>query len=545
MFSILKIATENDSEEQTGLADPNGEPNELEKANEMVQNEESTEPETVVKIANYKEELAALKEQQKQESDTVDEEVNDQPETQEDEGMDDNSSDDEDDSDTSAEEDSDSSEDSDTTDDSKETNDEVPDASEGLSKEDSKQLNDATEAYCTLHKLNMVAQKAKNRNSLTTAAFEMLQISLEGIKASLGVSKVAKYNIPAIESFDSYTNRQKYTDSVTQALEGIVSDVWDAIVRMFKAIVNWVSDFLFNKKKSINGARNDLRTIKISNKSLIKGIEKKEELKSKSSDSFSNVAEVPHFKSKEGRLLLAPGMGEPNMESVNKSLVLMTTVLAELTLKLDKLTNDFNNAIAELFNANTKEQVEEITKRSFIGLQLDTKNLEKTNLIKGEELSEFVAYKTHVLTLNKGYYFKFIEERDPLKIDKRLLREQRFGTYYGDDEMAGAKIPLISTVEGANVVIKWLENITSIREGNNKSFNIVKNNLAVYEKEVSKFRGENTPLGNSLARVLGTYCTLYSNVLIKGYATIDNSYEQYYKILTALHSESVKEYGAS
>ena len=64
MSKFLSIATEENIPAEGGLVDPNGKPDELEKANDMVQNEDTTDPAKVVKIANYKEELAALKEQQ-------------------------------------------------------------------------------------------------------------------------------------------------------------------------------------------------------------------------------------------------------------------------------------------------------------------------------------------------------------------------------------------------------------------------------------------------------------------------------------------------
>ena len=73
MSKLLNIAFEEDETSAGGLGDPDGKPNELEKANNMVQNEDSTEPGNVVKIANYKEELAALKEQQGTQDETTDE----------------------------------------------------------------------------------------------------------------------------------------------------------------------------------------------------------------------------------------------------------------------------------------------------------------------------------------------------------------------------------------------------------------------------------------------------------------------------------------
>ena len=250
MSKFLSIATEEDTPAEGGLADPNGKPDELEKANNMVQNEDTTDPAKVVKIANYKEELAALKEQQQAQGDETTDptdstgDAGSTEDTGSTEGEGDGS-DAETPSDTeSTDEDVSSDESAGDEDEANAEDSEVDE--EGMTDEDAAQLTEATESYTTLTKLRKVILSAKERNNFSNTALEMFNISVESIKTRLGMDHSQKYEMPAMEDLSGFTARQKYTDAMVVAFEGIVNDVWQAIVRMFKALSDWIKDFFFN-----------------------------------------------------------------------------------------------------------------------------------------------------------------------------------------------------------------------------------------------------------------------------------------------------------
>ena len=153
MSKLLNIAFEEDETSAGGLGDPDGKPNELEKANNMVQNEDSTEPGNVVKIANYKEELAALKEQQGTQDETTDE-ASGPTEPSEDTGSTESTGDGSDDTDPDDDESTDGDESSekpeeDETDSKDDSSDDAVD-DEGMTDSDVDQLTGATESYTSM-----------------------------------------------------------------------------------------------------------------------------------------------------------------------------------------------------------------------------------------------------------------------------------------------------------------------------------------------------------------------------------------------------------
>ena len=269
MSKFLSIATEEDIPAEGGLVDPNGKPDELEKANDMVQNEDTTDPAKVVKIANYKEELAALKEQQQVQSDETTDPTDSTGDTgsAEDTGSTEGKGDG---SDAKASDDAESTDEDVSSDeptgDEDEANAKDSEVDEkGMSDEDAAQFTEATESYTTLTKLRKVILSAKERNNFSNTALEMFNISVESIKTRLGMDHTQKYEMPAMEDLSGFTARQKYTDALVVAFEGIVNDVWQAIVRMFKALSDWIKDFFFNKQKTVKGAREDLKSVEVSN----------------------------------------------------------------------------------------------------------------------------------------------------------------------------------------------------------------------------------------------------------------------------------------
>ncbi|MEG3033991.1 MAG: hypothetical protein RR877_00690 [Aurantimicrobium sp.] len=548
MSKFLSIATEDETPADGGLADPNGKPDELEKANDMVQNEDSTDPAKVVKIANYKEELAALQEQQEAAGDETTDPTNptgDAGATEDTgsaegegdaanaEGSDDPESTDEDVStdESSGDEDEANAEDG-----------EVDE--EGLSDDDAEQLTEATESYATLTRLRKVIHSAKERNNFSNTALEMFSISVESIKTRLGITHETKYEMPAMEDLSGFTARQKYTDAMVVAFEGIVSDVWEAIVRMFRALTGWIKDFFFKKDKSVRGAREDLKAMEASNKSLIKGLEKKEELKGKTKD--GQTVDEPTFSSQRAGDLLVPGKDPSSAASINESFVLMNDSLKEQFKRLNDVAAGYEKLLDDVFKAQEVDDIKNLGARGFISSYLNTNGLEKATMIPGEDLSNYIAFKTPVLTLNTGYYFKFIERGQSKQgIDKNVVKQQRFGSYYGDDSTKGAKIPLINNKDQANKILEWMKAIQANREVIVAKGKALSKDVENYTKTIEQFKSTGNQLDALIAELLGLICVILSNVVVKGYNVIENNYEKYSQLLAAYHAESVKEYGIS
>ena len=548
MSKFLSIATEEDIPAEGGLVDPNGKPDELEKANDMVQNEDTTDPAKVVKIANYKEELAALKEQQQAQGDETTDptdstgDAGSAEDTGSTEGKGDGSDAETSDDAESTDEDVSSDESAGGEDEANAKDSEVDE--EGMTDEDAGQLTEATECYTALTKLRKVILSAKERNNFSNTALEMFNISVESIKTRLGMDHSQKYEMPAMEDLGGFTARQKYTDALVVAFEGIVNDVWQAIVRMFKALSDWIKDFFFNKQKSVKGAREDLKSIEASNKSLVKGLEKREDLKGKTKN--GQTVDVATFSSHRAGDLLVPGKDPSEAKAINESFVLMNDTLKEQFGKLNEIANGYDKLAEDVFKASRFEDFKDLGARGFIGSYLKTNGMEKTTTIPGEDLSNYVAYKTPVLTLNTGYYFKFIESGIAKGgIDKNIVKQQRFGSYYGDDANKGAKIPLISTKEQANKIIEWLKAIQSNREAILAKAAALSKDVDNITSSINQFKATGDQLDAVIAELLSLICIILMKVVVNGYRVIENNYEKYSQLLTAYHTESVKEYGIS
>ena len=413
-----------------------------------------------------------------------------------------------------------------------------------MTDEDAGQLTEATECYTALTKLRKVILSAKERNNFSNTALEMFNISVESIKTRLGMDHSQKYEMPAMEDLSGFTARQKYTDALVVAFEGIVNDVWQAIVRMFKALSDWIKDFFFNKQKSVKGAREDLKSIEASNKSLVKGLEKREELKGKTKD--GQTVKEATFSSLRAGDLLVPGKDPSEAKSINESFVLMNDTLKEQFDKLNEIANGYDKLAEDVFKASGFEDFKDLGARGFIGSYLKTNGMEKTTTIPGEDLSNYVAYKTPVLTLNTGYYFKFIEKGIAKGgIDKNIVKQQRFGSYYGDDANKGAKIPLISTKEQANKIIEWLKAIQSNREAILARAAALSKDVDNITSSINQFKATGDQLDAVIAELLSLICIILMKVVVNGYRVIENNYEKYSQLLTAYHAESVKEYGIS
>ena len=158
----------------------------------------------------------------------------------------------------------------------------------------------------------------------------------------------------------------------------------------------------------------------------------------------------------------------------------------------------------------------------------------------------FVAFKTPVLTLNTGYYYKIFERGNSKQgTDKNLVKQQRFGTYQGDDSNKGVKIPLINTKEQADKVVEWIAAIRKNRETLTAKGEALGKDIENTNKAIAQFKAIGGLVEAGIAELLTLICVILTNVVVKGYQKIDEDYMRYSKLLTAYHAEAVKEYGVS
>lgn len=538
-MKVLNLALEDD-EATTGLADPNGKPNELEKADNMVQNAESTDPAEVVKIANYKQEIEELKRQQEAEGDgTSDDTSEDTGDTSTDESGGDESTTDETSTDETEETtDADNGADVEESDTSESTEEEPVEKTEA----DDEQLNEAVECYGTMTRLRNVIESAKSRNSLSTPAVEMFSISIESIKARLGVTHLSKYKMPAMEDLSGFTARQKHTEAMCVAFEGFVKDVWDAIVRMFKAIATWIGDFFFRTKKSVGGARADLKQMEQSNAILVKNLDKKAELKKKSDDGNSAPVDPVFFENKKGYLLYAPGIGTDQKNGLETSFKLFFETLNEQTVRIGELTKAYSGIANDVWNVASFADADALAKRGYIGDHFKTDGMTKTTDIVGEDLNGFTAYRTPDLPYGLALYIKFIEKGGSSEVTKSNIKQQRYGKISIESGDADMKLPLLDTKEQATAVLGYVKQIQSQREKMLQTIKGINDSVAAATKMITELKGDRAALSDILAEIMVIISSVFSNVSLKGLTIIDNGFDGYSKLLQQYHAATVKEF---
>ena len=536
MSKFFNIGLEEENE--TSLSDPEGKPNELEKADNMVGNSESVDPVEVVKIANYKEELALLKEQEGNSDDETDntestDDTEDSGSTDDGEGeaISDNSESTDDTGDDSAELPDNETDETDSKD-SEVTGEEKTD-------EDDKQLNEAVESFTTLKRIHSVTVKAKERNSLSVDAVKLINISLENIKCKLGVTSTKAFTLPAMEGLDTFTGRQKQSTGLVLALEGIIGDVWKAIVKMFKAIYDWVADFFFNRQKTVKNAKEDIRMVEANNSKLKKGLEKKANA---SATSDGPPVDTPLFKSKSAYLLLAPDVDGDDSKALAESFKHFTETVPPQIDKLNKFTSNFNLVLNELLKSQTVDEIVKVTKLISLKKLFDTTGMPASTSIKGEDLANYEAYATSVTVMNTGFYIKLIDDQHPKSADLKILSGQRYGIYNADTAGVDKKIRLIDTPAAADIVVGYLKKIHTDEENINKSASLVKDMIAFINKTIAELSNDQDAITIELVNLLRISSSILTNVSLKGYIVLGNIFNSYHKLLTQYHTESVKEF---
>lgn len=543
MSKFLNLGLEEAGEE--GLADPEGKPDELEKADQMVQGEESTDPATVVKIANYKEELATLKEQQGTDDDSGDSgedtgSTDDQGGTGE---TADGEAGDAPTDDTSAEEEGDETDGDDDSDSvAAEPAPDASEAGEGMDESDAKQVTEAVENFALVKKLHAVVDLSQSRNSLSQPAMEIINLSLENIRNRLGVHEMRSFQIPAMENIASFTNRQKYTDALTLSLENIAMDILNTIKKMFKAILNWVSDYLLGGKKTLAAGRADLKKSTEAHKKLIKGLEKKAELEKKSPDgAISNTP--PLFKNKKAYALLVPDAPGQNLENdLGVSFERFDAVILSQLYKLSDFIGKISPVIDSVFKTQEVSELAKIDQELLIKNLFDTNGMKATTNAPGVFTQGYDVYVTDWMPLAQAFYVKTIESSVNTSTDMDSFKNQEYGVLKNDQVNVDLELPLISSVKYADTVLKALTTFTNHQTGIVAQITYIEKVL----EEVSRRLDDKSTLQNvnsvEMMRLLKLIYFLMNGFALKGFIILRNSVKSYCDLLTDYHAQSVKEY---
>ena len=146
----------------------------------------------------------------------------------------------------------------------------------------SKSLSNATDDMVSLGRVNEVLEENEdNLDSMPESSQEVMRVAVESIRARL----VGKRD--SVVSLETFKSKQQLSYAIEEN-KGVISRAWDAIVKFFKSIYDWIVG-LFSKKKNIEKevvvkAEATLDTVK-------KAIQKKEN-KTENSNTPSDANQV-------------------------------------------------------------------------------------------------------------------------------------------------------------------------------------------------------------------------------------------------------------
>ena len=253
---FINIATEEENQDKE-KANPESvdlNPNEAEKAKEAVENQDSTETKRVLQVANYKEELAIIlaSNQDDDSSENQDEQPAEKPDTNTEDNPDD-ASDDEVKKENTTEEDSEEEEAPDPTTEMGEADDSKSDeevAQEQFIVQGYKMASEAIDSMYEMSKYHGIVKRSSELGGINKQTAKIIATAFEHHCEKTGFNN--KEIIPALESFNSFTNSVVSTKQLNVAIENFLETVWEAIKKFFKSIWNWIMDLLSGKKKVSN-----------------------------------------------------------------------------------------------------------------------------------------------------------------------------------------------------------------------------------------------------------------------------------------------------
>ena len=185
---------------------------EVDRAIEAQKAEDSTATNDLSKVANYREELDKIKEQ------------NNDGSTDNSTGSTDNS-------------------------DGGDSPDEMTKATTEPSEENLEVAEEAIQVQATLVRMNNVLGASLDRGGISDSSSALaIESIINSMKARLGVPMTPSGI--SMEAFDSISLRTVSTESLMRSVSETVKRVWEAIVKFFKGIFAWVKEFLTGAKRS-------------------------------------------------------------------------------------------------------------------------------------------------------------------------------------------------------------------------------------------------------------------------------------------------------
>jgi hypothetical protein len=553
----LETTDDQELDNQENLPEPTEKPNETEKAIELVDGENSTDPEVVVKLANYKEELEALKQAKEPEPEepTDNEEASDtdDSETSEtDREPDEGESDKEPDSEEEAE--ADTAEEDEVEEDTEDN--ESEEAPEEITDEDQKVMGAANESLSTLLELKAIAEKAKERNSFTPKSIEMLNITTESIKGRLGVSNSKLGTYPAMECFEGSVSRSEHTKEVVVALENTIGAIWGAIKKFLKGIFSWFWSAFTGTKKGSNKAA--IMDYKKSNELIHKNkelIKKKQELKEKGSATAKVDDDGKYFNSKLGYLLSATETDILTVEGVTNSLGLYYNFNAEVFIPA------LSSTVAKIREAIV--QVNEATDATFVANIL-------TQIQNGElvETAGFVENDRMAATVGKQDYSFYVSPELPMNTvffvangnsgiqTPAQVKGITIDSFDSQSSQPGTRVLLPSTIEENELLLRTGSGGTiadSVKRIND-AFDTVATDIKALEKFVndyikqmdkavaSSLNPEEARLNSTKSKVMELMGSLLMNVLAGGTLKGQAKWNKYGKLLENYIVQSNKQF---
>lgn len=248
MNRFIRVSLE-DNENTEDSEKVNLEPNKTEQAIEAVEGKESTDPEKVIKVANYTEELAKIRQKNKEENneqEPAEDSNQDQSESDNAEGEDNENTDDN--SEENNEEEN-SSDDGDTDAKSQESSDgdeEV--AMEHYIQQNMKQAYIAVESLTMLGKYKDMLERKLKVGGINQATALVIQNNIQVCADRVGFT--FKKQLPALETYTGFTSNTINTRELNYSLESLISGIWEAIKKFFKSVWNWILEILGIRKKS-------------------------------------------------------------------------------------------------------------------------------------------------------------------------------------------------------------------------------------------------------------------------------------------------------
>lgn len=248
MMRFINISLEN---EDPNPEEINLDPNETKEAAQAVENKDSTEPKRVLQVANYKEELAKLLANSKDEENSS-EQTTEEPNTEADpveEPSGDGSTEEEPEQEPTEEVEESSEEQKDPT---TEMGKDGPGKSDEQVAQEQyivsglRKATEGLEAIETMSKYHALLERRSKLGGVTTATAKLITTSLEYYSEKVGYS--LKNKVPALESFNSYSGSANSSRELKVAIEGFLDGIWQAIKKFFMSVWRWISDLLTGKK---------------------------------------------------------------------------------------------------------------------------------------------------------------------------------------------------------------------------------------------------------------------------------------------------------